>query len=48
MAYAIGRFRAAGVIGYRATTAPEAPLRATRAEAIADQLAYLDGGERRD
>ncbi len=42
MAYAVGRFDPSGVIGYRAATAPNAPLRPTRAEAIEDEARYLD------
>lgn len=42
-AYAVGRFKPDGPDGYRAATAPNAPLRATRAEAEFDQLAFLDG-----
>ena len=42
MAVAIGRFNPNGVDGYRAATAPNAPLRATRQEAIEDERAWLD------
>lgn len=43
MAVAVGRFHPAGPDGYRAASMPDAPLRATRAEAVADELAWLDG-----
>jgi hypothetical protein len=46
MARAVDRFNPAGVAGYRASTAPDAPIRATREEAIADELAYLDTPKR--
>jgi hypothetical protein len=39
---AVGRFNPAGPDGYRATTLPGAPLRATRAEAAADEREWLD------
>lgn len=48
MAYAVGRFDPLGVRGYRAATMPDAPLRDTREEAIADEIAYLDGRDGRD
>jgi hypothetical protein len=41
-AVAVGRFDPDGPLGYRARTAPDAPLRATRAEAVADEAAWLD------
>lgn len=41
-ARAVGRFREGGPDGYRAATAPAAPLRATRAEAAEDERAWLD------
>lgn len=41
-ARAVGRFRPDGPLGYRAKSAPDAPLRATRAEAEADERAHLD------
>lgn len=41
-AVAIGRFNPDGVIGYRAKTMPDAPVRATRAEAIEDERAHLE------
>jgi hypothetical protein len=37
---AVGRFSPDGPTGYRASTAPDAPLRETRAEAVADEWAY--------
>lgn len=43
MAVAIGRFRPEGIHGYRAATPPDAPLRSTRAEATADEMAWLEG-----
>lgn len=42
-ARAVGRFKPDGPEGYRAATAPDAPLRATRAAAIEDERAWLDG-----
>jgi hypothetical protein len=41
-ARAVGLFRPEGPLGYRAKYSADAPLRATRAEAEADQLAYLE------
>lgn len=41
-AVAVGRFDPAGVHGYRARTAPGAPLRATRAEAVEDERAFYE------
>lgn len=41
-ARAVGLFRPQGPLGYRAQYSADAPLRATRAEAEADQLAYLE------
>jgi hypothetical protein len=38
-----GRFHATGTVGYRAAT-PDAPLRATHAEAEADACAAMAGG----
>jgi hypothetical protein len=43
MAIAIGRFRPTGVDGYRAATAPNAPLRLAREAAIEDERKWLDG-----
>lgn len=43
MAPPVGRFRPEGPLGYRAATAPGAELRATREDAIADEVAWLDG-----
>ncbi len=37
------QFREGGPLGYRAATLPNPPIRATRAEAIADEVQYLDG-----
>lgn len=42
-AYAVGRFKADGLDGYRAKSAPSAPLRDTRAEAVEDERAWLNG-----
>lgn len=42
-ARAVGCFRPEGPIGYRAKSLPNGPLRATSAEAEADELAFLDG-----
>lgn len=42
-ARAVGRFRPEGPTGYRAKSDPAAPLRATRAEAEADERAHLEG-----
>lgn len=39
-AIAVGKFKPGGPDGYRAKSAPDAPLRATRAEAEADERAY--------
>lgn len=39
-AVAIGRFRASGPIGYRASGVPEAPMRATRTEAVDDWIRH--------
>lgn len=47
-AVAVGRFRPEGVEGYRARSNPAAPLRATRAEAEADERAWLDAATKRD
>lgn len=41
-ARAIGRFRQGGALGYRAATAPFAPVRTTRVEAVEDERAWLD------
>ena len=40
-AVAVGRFNANGPEGYKAATMPDAPLRATRAEAMEDERLYL-------
>lgn len=40
-ARAVGRFKATGVDGYRAATAPDAPLRPTRTEAEEDEREWL-------
>lgn len=40
-ARAVGRFNPKGPDGYRAASMPDAPLRATRAEAVNDETAYL-------
>lgn len=42
-ARAIGRFKPGGVDGYSAATMPDAPLRETREEAIADELRHRMG-----
>lgn len=42
-AVAVGRFKPGGPDGYRAVTMPDAPLRATREEAIADEILYRTG-----
>ena len=39
-AVAVDRWRPEGPTGYRATGMPDAPLRATRDQAIADRCAY--------
>ena len=39
-ARAVGRFNPEGPDGYRAATMPDAPLRETRDEAVADELQY--------
>jgi len=39
-ARAVGRFRPEGPLGYRAKSVPDAPLRATRAEAETDERAF--------
>lgn len=39
-AYAIGRFRPQGPVGYKAPSVPDAPLRSTKAEAEADWFNY--------
>lgn len=41
-AVAVGRFKVDGPDGYRAATAPDAPLRTTRAEAVEDERAHLE------
>lgn len=41
-ARAVGRFDPAGERGYRAATAPGAPVRATRDEAVEDERQWLD------
>lgn len=41
-ARAVGRFNPTGPIGYKASTAPNAPLRATRAEAVTDERAHRE------
>lgn len=43
-ARAVGRFNPDGAEGYRAATAPNAPLRATRAEAVEDERVWLEDG----
>jgi hypothetical protein len=40
-ARAVGRFQPEGPSGYRASNVEDAPLRATRAEAVADYVAAL-------
>jgi len=42
-ARAVGRFRPEGPLGYRAKSLPDGPLRATRAEAEADERAFREG-----
>ena len=42
-ARAVGRFNPHGPDGYRAATMPDAPLRATREEAIDDEVRYRLG-----
>lgn len=42
-AVAVGRFRRGRPVRYHAATMPDAPLRDTRAEAVADEYAYLEG-----
>lgn len=39
-ARAVGRFKPEGPDGYKAATMPDAPLRKTREEAIADEIEY--------
>lgn len=39
---AIGRFRPEGPLGYRAKSVTDAPLRATRDEALADEVAHWE------
>jgi len=41
-AVAVGRFNPSGVDGYRAATAPNAPLRSMREEAIEDERKWID------
>jgi hypothetical protein len=41
-ARAVGRFRPEGPLGYKASTMPDAPLRDTREEAVADERAYRE------
>lgn len=41
-ARAVGRFDPAGPTGYRAASAPDAPLRASRDEAVADEREWLE------
>jgi hypothetical protein len=41
-ARAVDRFSPDGPSGYRAATMPNAPLRATRLEALDDELAWLE------
>lgn len=41
-ARAVGRFRPDGLGGFRAATAPAAPVRATREAAVEDERAWLD------
>lgn len=41
-ARAVGRFDPDGPAGYRAASAPDGPLRETRAEALADEAALFD------
>lgn len=43
---AVGRFNPAGPDGYRAVHVPNAPLRATRAEALEDERAYWEQRDR--
>lgn len=42
-ARAVGRFKPDGPDGYKAATMPDAPLRATREEAIDDEVRYRLG-----
>lgn len=42
-ARAVGLFQPNGPLGYRAATMPDAPLRKTREEAIADEILYRTG-----
>lgn len=42
-AVAVGRFKPDGPGGYRAATAPDAPLRETREEAVEDERKHLEG-----
>lgn len=39
---AVGRFSVAGPWGFKAATAPMAPLRATRKEAVEDERRWFD------
>jgi len=41
LACAVGRYCIDGPLGYRASTMPDAPLRATRDEAEADEREWL-------
>lgn len=43
-ATAVGRFRPEGVLGYRATDVPNAPLRASREEAQVDWIESAGDG----
>lgn len=45
MSVAVGRFKPGGPDGYRARSMPCGPLRATRAEAVADESAWLAASE---
>jgi hypothetical protein len=47
-ARAVGRFNEHGPDGYRAASAPNADLRATRDEAVRDEWAWLEGRGLRD
>lgn len=41
-AQAVGRFRPEGPLGYRAKSVPDAEVRATREEALADEIAHWE------
>jgi hypothetical protein len=47
-ARAVGRFAPGGPLGYRARSAPDALLRATRAEAVEDERRHLEAIDRAD